>query len=75
MSFGVGSERIDRMQQSQLVALLLPEGSESHAHPEKAAVLLMRRADGQLALATIDARLARARRAVTAGSLSIAVRT
>lgn len=54
------------MQQSQLVALLVPEGSESSAHPESGAILLMRRADGQLALATIDARLARARRAANA---------
>jgi len=56
------------MRKSRVVALLLPEGSESTAHPEQAAALLVRRADGQFALTTIDARVARARRAVNAGN-------
>ncbi len=56
------------MQQSQFVALLVPEGNESSAHPENGALLLMRRADGQLAMATIDVRLARAQRAANAAA-------
>jgi len=41
--------------QSKIVALLTPEGSREHA-------LLVRRADGQFALARIDARLGAAAR-------------
>jgi hypothetical protein len=56
------------MQQSEVVALLLPQGeSEAQVHPEHAAVLVVRRADGQIALAPIDVRLARARLAASAG--------
>jgi hypothetical protein len=63
---GVSFQRIDAMRKSKVIALLLPEGSDASAHPERSAALLVRRADGQFALATIDARLARARRAAGA---------
>ena len=56
------------MQQSEVVALLLPEGEQGHlANPEHPATLLVRKADGQFALEQIDARLAFARRAVNTG--------
>lgn len=56
------------MQQSEVVALLLPEGESEHAaHPEHPATLLVRKADGQFALEQVDARLALARRAVNTG--------
>jgi len=56
------------MQQSEVVAVLVPEGSGDGAQAERAAVMLVRRADGQFALATIDARVARARHVASAGA-------
>jgi len=47
--------------QSQVIALLVPEGC-------RRAALLVRRADGQLALQGVDARLARAARIAAAWS-------
>jgi hypothetical protein len=47
--------------QSQIIALLMPEGC-------RRAALLVRRADGQLALQGIDARVARAARIAAAWS-------
>lgn len=54
--------------QSEVVALLLPEGELEHlAHPEHYATLLVRRPNGQFALEQVDARLALARRAADTG--------
>ena len=54
--------------QSEVVALLLPEGEREHAaHPEHRATLLIRRPNGEFALEQVDARLALARRAVNTG--------
>jgi hypothetical protein len=54
--------------QSEVVALLLPEGEKGHlARPEHQATLLIRRPDGQFELERVDARLALARRAANTG--------
>ncbi len=54
--------------QSEVVALLLPEGEKEHlAHPGHSATLLIRRPDGQFALEQVDARMALARRAANTG--------
>jgi hypothetical protein len=54
--------------QSEVVALLLPEGEKGHlARPEHQATLLVRRPDGQFELEQVDARLALARRAANTG--------
>lgn len=56
------------MRQSEVVALLLPEGEEEHlANPEHPATLLVRKPDGQFALEKVDARLALAKRAANTG--------
>jgi hypothetical protein len=54
--------------QSEVVALLLPEGEPEHAaHPEYHATLLIRRPNGEFALEQVDARLALAKRAANTG--------
>jgi hypothetical protein len=54
--------------QSEVVALLLPEGEAEHAaHPEHHATLLIRRPNGEFALEQVDARLALAKRAANTG--------
>jgi hypothetical protein len=54
--------------QSEVVALLLPEGESEHAaHPEHHATLLIRRPNGEFALEQVDARLALAKRAANTG--------
>jgi hypothetical protein len=54
--------------QSEVVALLLPEGESEHvAHPEHQATLLIRRPNGEFALEQVDARLALAKRAANTG--------
>jgi hypothetical protein len=54
--------------QSEVVALLLPEGEAEHAaHPEHRATLLIRRPNGEFALEQVDARLALAKRAANTG--------
>ena len=54
--------------QSEVIALLMPEGEKEHlAHPEHFATLLVRRPDGRFQLERVDARLAMARRAANTG--------
>lgn len=54
--------------QSEVIAVLLPEADAAGAHREpRAATMIVRRADGQFVLETIDARVALAQQAANTG--------
>jgi hypothetical protein len=52
--------------QSEVIAVLLPEADAGQRQP-RAAMMIVRRADGQFVLETIDARIALAQQAANTG--------
>ena len=53
--------------QSEIIAVLLPEADAAARHESRAATMIVRRADGQFVLETIDARVALAQQAANTG--------
>jgi hypothetical protein len=63
----LGPKRFMETKQSEVIAVLLPEADATAQRQPGAATMIVRRADGQFVLETIDARIALAQQAANTG--------